>query len=91
MYLAAILDSSRKGGNLLLFLINYGSNQSVSIVESCQITPPQHWSDTNPNAPKYPQMKFTDFNYESSYLPGLTRNMDFRVILAGQLADQPPQ
>ena len=30
-------DSSRKGGNFLLFLHNEGSNQSVSIVESCQM------------------------------------------------------
>ena len=37
MYLAAIVGSSRKGGNLLLFLNNWGSNQSVSIVESYQM------------------------------------------------------
>ena len=37
MYLAAILYSSRKGGNFLLFLNNYGSKQSVSIVQSCQM------------------------------------------------------
>ena len=35
MYLAAILNSSRKGGNFLLFVNNLGSKQSVSIVESC--------------------------------------------------------
>ena len=37
MYLAAILDSSRKGGNFLLFLNNLSSKQSVSTVESCQM------------------------------------------------------
>ena len=37
MYLAAILDSARKGGNFLLFLNNLSSKQSVSIVESCQM------------------------------------------------------
>ena len=37
MYLAAILDSSRKGGNFLLFVNNYGSKQSVSIVQSCHM------------------------------------------------------
>ena len=35
MYLAVILDSSRKGGNFLLFVNNLGSKQSASIVESC--------------------------------------------------------
>ena len=35
MYLAAILDSSRKGGNFFLFLNNKGGKQSVSIVEWC--------------------------------------------------------
>ena len=37
MYLAAILDSSRKGGNFLLLLNNLSSKQSVSTVESCQM------------------------------------------------------
>ena len=37
MNLAAILDSSRKGGNFLLFLNNLSSKQSVSIVESYQM------------------------------------------------------
>ena len=37
MYLAAMLDSYRKGGNFLLFLNNYGSKQSVSIVQLCQM------------------------------------------------------
>ena len=37
MYLAAVLDSSTKGGNFLLFLNNLGSKQSVSIVESGQM------------------------------------------------------
>ena len=52
MYLPAILDSSRKGGNLLLFLNNEGSNQSVCIVESCQINPPWH-PQCLPNTPKH--------------------------------------
>ena len=37
MYLAAILDSARKGGNFLSFLNNEISKQSVSIVQSCQM------------------------------------------------------
>ena len=37
MYLAAILDSARKGGNFLLFLNNKDSKQSVSMVQSCQM------------------------------------------------------
>ena len=37
MYLAAMLDSSRKGGNFLFFLNNEGSKQSVSIVQSCHM------------------------------------------------------
>ena len=37
MYLPAILDSSRKGGNFLLLLNNLSSKQSVSTVESCQM------------------------------------------------------
>ena len=37
MYLAAIWDSARKGGNFLLFLNNLSSKQSDSIVESCQM------------------------------------------------------
>ena len=40
MYLPAILYSARKGGNFLLFLNNWGSKQSVSIVQSCQMYPP---------------------------------------------------
>ena len=37
MYLVAILYSSRKDGNFLLFLNNYSSKQPVSIVQSCQM------------------------------------------------------
>ena len=37
MYLTGIVDSLRKGESLLLFLNNWGSNQSVSTVESYQI------------------------------------------------------
>ena len=37
MYLIAILDSARKGGNFLLFVNNEVSKQSVSIVQSCQM------------------------------------------------------
>ena len=37
MYLAASLDSSRKIENFLLFLNNYISKQSVSIVQLCQM------------------------------------------------------
>ena len=37
MYLASILDSSRKGENFLLFLNNLSGKQSVNIVESCQM------------------------------------------------------
>ena len=59
MYLTAILDSSRKGGNFFLFLNNYGSKQSVSIVEWCQMWPPTPL--------KHPQnalqMTTTDFKY----------------------------
>ena len=31
--------------------------------------------------PKHPQMTITDFNYDSSYLPGLTCNMDVRAYI----------
>ena len=37
MYLPAILDSSRKDGNFVLFLNNFSSKQSVSTVDSCQM------------------------------------------------------
>ena len=37
---AAILDSSGKGGDFLLFLNNYGSKQSVSIVVMSDVAPP---------------------------------------------------
>ena len=47
--LAAILDSSRKVGNFLLFLNNQGSKQSASIVQSCQMYPPQNIPKTPPN------------------------------------------
>ena len=39
IYLAAILDSSRKGGNFCLFLNNYVSKQSVSIYSHVRCNP----------------------------------------------------
>ena len=79
MYLAAILDSTRKGGNFLLFLNNLGSKHSVSIVESCQLYHP-HNILNNPETPQNtPKMRIKDFNSDNSYLPSLTCNMDVRV------------
>ena len=40
MYLAAILDSSRKGGNFFLFLNNYGSTVSEHGRVMSDVTPP---------------------------------------------------
>ena len=80
MYLAAILDSSRKGGNFLLFLNNLSSKQPVSIVESCQMEHPFHM----------PQITPKDFNSDNQYLTSLTCNMDVRVHIDTSSGRSPP-
>ena len=90
MYLSAILDSSRKGGNSFLFVNNKGSKQSVSIVQSCQMYPPL----TPPTTLKHPHMTITNFNYESSYLPGVIGNIFVKADLGkwtplGNTAEMP--
>ena len=66
----------KKRWEFLLFLNNYGSKQSVSIVQSCQMKPPWH-----PNTPKHPHMTITNFNYEGSYLPGVICNIVIKADL----------
>ena len=83
MYLAAILDSSRKGGNFLSFLNNF-SKQSVSTVVMSDVRPPWHpW--------KPPKRRIKDFNSDNSYLPSLTCYMDVRVHIGRSTGRSTPQ
>ena len=73
MYLAGILDSSRTGGNLLLFLNNEGNNQSVSIVHPEQISPLSLDPPTPPQTP--PQMTdSTPINQNINTIPQKAKN-----------------
>ena len=67
----------------ILFMLNLGSNQSVSTVECCQSNP-LNIPNTPPDGSNAttPLMTISDFTSESSYLPDLTCNMDVRVHIS---------
>ena len=76
---AAILDSSRKDGNFLLFVKIRVVNHQLALYSHVICNP-----SSTPQ--KHPHMTITNVNYEGSYLPGGICNIVLKVILA----DGPP-
>ena len=82
MYLAAILYSTRKGGNFLLFLNNWVVNSQLTLYSHVRYNP---LKPPPKNTLKHPHMTITNFNYENSYLPCIICN----IVVKGDLGRSP--